>query len=275
MLTLKCQFPEAEYDISLFLYILIGGILLYIVFAGIIIGYEFQRTRYFVSNKMLGYINHEIRNPLNCINGLLDISLDTLQNLGTDNVLHDLKTAKQACILLNHIVDDILDIDKISKNKLNIIYTKTNIPELIEEIKNILVPKFGEKPLVDFLVDCSVDYIITDRLRLTQIIMNFLSNSIKYTVHGYIKLSVLEDNDMIKFVVQDTGKGIAKHDFKKIFQPYAHVGSLDSLRHGGIGLGLVLCKELVKLMNGSIGFESELNHGCTFWVKLPKRDLPT
>lgn len=77
----------------------------------------------------------------------------------------------------------------------------------------------------------------------------------------------------IKFSVKDTGRGISQEDISKIFQPYKQTGIIDSLRHGGIGLGLYLCKTLIQLMKGDIGFESELDIGSTFWITLPYTEL--
>jgi signal transduction histidine kinase len=112
-----------------------------------------------------------------------------------------------------------------------------------------------------------------DEMRLKQILLNFLTNALKFTESGSITLKIEEFDQTMKFSVIDTGKGIPQNDKSKIFQPFNQINKEDASRHSGIGLGLYLCKMLSTCMNGKIGFESEFKKGSTFWVEFQKKVL--
>lgn len=275
-LRLDVLFTGDTPNMTQFLYIVIALIIIYIFVFGIIINYEFQKSRYIVTNKMLGYVNHELRNPLNCINGFIELSLILLDEKKRENndpdlqQLHsDLSTAQQACTILTHIVNDILDIARIKESKLIIHKEKTSVQELLNELQSILLTSLNEKPNIRFQTSTEVEYVYTDRTRLLQILLNFTTNAIKFTETGSIVVSVTQQGDFVKFAVTDTGIGIEKKDQHKIFKPFEHVNIQNSLRHGGLGLGLVLCKELIDLLGGTIGFRSAHGYGSSFWVELP------
>lgn len=271
-LTMTVFFPEQDIQISSFLYILAGVVSVNIVIILIISIFEIQKNRYIVADKMLGYVNHEIRNPLNCIHGLIELSIIELDQ-EKDEVHGELKsnlgTALNACDMLTHIVNDILDLKRINDGKLLINKVDIDVNDFQKSLRKIITSKLNENPDIIYLFnnEDNISIINCDYNRLLQLLLNFLTNAIKFTDSGTIslKLKKLLD-DKIKISVSDTGRGISSHDFKNIFQPFDQANITDSLRHGGIGLGLYLCKMIITQLNGSIGFESELGKGSVFWI---------
>lgn len=239
--------------------------------------------------QMVQYVNHEIRNPLSVIKGLLELSIEDIQDLHTglqyknetDCILSNLATANSSCDLLKHIVNDILDISKLQENKLVIEKTDINVDQLILELTKILNSKCQEKPSISVEYSNNIDNIFTDKFRLVQIMINIITNAIKFTDSGYIKinLSLVKDSNMpnidhhksetsVIITVEDTGRGIRPEQYVNIFAPFEQTESADYIRYGGVGLGMYLCKLLVHRLGGDIGFISELSKGTTFYVIL-------
>ena len=270
-------FPEQDVPLTFFIYILLGVVFINILVIIIISSYEIQKNRYIVADKMLGYVNHEIRNPLNCIHGLIELSIIELNDeKGKDYIelKSNLGTALNACDMLTHIVNDILDIKRINDGKLIINKEDIDIDEFEKSLKKIITSKLNENPNITYIfnnVD-NISIIYSDYHRLLQLLLNFLTNAIKFTDIGVVSVILeklerpINGSDTIKISVTDTGRGIAVEDFTNIFKPFDQANITDSLRHGGVGLGLYLCKMIVEQLKGKIGFESELNKGSTFWI---------
>lgn len=237
-------------------------------------------------NSMISYVNHELRNPLSCIKGLIELSIDDINELNelndTDIILSNLQTANNSCNLLKHIINDILDISKLNENKLEIKITDIDCVILIQELLHTMKFKIEEIPNVKIITNIEILAVKTDELRLIQILINLLSNAIKFTKSGSIVISIQNlSKSNIKvpqislplhytiFSITDTGRGIRKQDYNQIFIPYKQIEHIDYIRYGGVGLGLYLCKLLVKRLNGEIGFFSEFDKGSTFWFLIP------
>lgn len=254
----------------------------------LILAYQkFQETeKREIANKMLGYVNHEVRNPLNVITGMIDITIGTLNEKIKSNdekteikndeiysIMSDLYTAESSCHMLKHIVNDILDIRKLEENKLEINNDWIKLDKFCKNLNKTITPKLLEKIDLKFVItidhDLENSMIYIDRMRLEQILLNFIFNSIKFTVSGIINLNIKKKEKMILFEVRDTGRGIDDESKKMIFQPFRQTKREDASRYGGIGLGLYLCKMLVNCMQGTIGFESILSKGSVFYIELP------
>lgn len=237
-----------------------------------------------IANQMLGYVNHEVRNPLNVIKGLVNFTRDNLMKLEVskeeninvekkyfDTIVSDLSTAGNACDMIEHIVTDILDIRKLEEGKLDLNYKVIEIENFIKDLIKTLSQKFNENQNVKLILDYDKKLtLFVDSFRLKQILLNYLTNSIKFTEKGSITIKIIEFENYVKFMVIDTGKGIISSSKSKIFQPFNQINKEDSIRHNGIGLGLYLCKMLASCMKGKVGFESEYKIGSTFCVELPK-----
>lgn len=239
-----------------------------------------------LANLMLSYVNHEIRNPLNVIKGLIVYTLETFKSIDKveiledtnieidqiilETIISDLSTVVGSCNMLEHIITDILDIKKLEAGQINVNNEIININEFMIDLYKTISQKADEKQNVklEFIYEKDMTYYF-DSLRMKQILLNFLTNSLKYTESGSIKVIISKEIDTIIFSVIDTGRGIKDELKNNIFNPFTQLSSQDSVRFGGIGLGLYLCKMLTERMNGKIGFESEYGKGTTFWIKFP------
>lgn len=252
-----------------------------------------EKNRTKIAVQMLAYVNHEIRNPLNVIKGLIEYTLDIMVQISNsfihnnedsrnisvvikkrnfDMMISDLYTVMGSCNMMEHIVTDILDIQKLDSGKLEITNKNIRLDEFIKDLVKTISQKIDEKQSVKLEVSCELNMILYfDPYRMKQIMLNYLTNAIKYTNSGKIIISVGIIDDFFRFSVIDTGRGIADEFKYRIFQPFNLTNPDDASRYGGVGLGLYLCKMLAERMGGAVGFTSELGIGSTFWVDFPKK----
>jgi len=220
----------------------------------------------------LAHMSHELRTPLNVVIGLTDLILeDSHLDVSVTNNL--LKINNAGSTLLS-IVNSILDFSKIESGKLEITPVEYFTASLINDVTTVVITRLGEKP-VKFNLDIEEDMperLYGDDLRVKQILINLLTNAIKYTRHGSIDLKircVREDKTVwMDIAVNDTGIGIRENDLKKLFNDYIQVDTRTNRNIEGTGLGLPITKKLVELMNGKITAESEYGKGSTFRVRL-------
>ena len=229
-------------------------------------------------SEFLATMSHEIRTPLNGIIPLLDILLSS--QLGADQKDYLQTAYRSACELLR-IVDDILDYSKIEASKLVLESVVLNLREILDSVKRLLDKNAEAKHLrFSINIDPGVRLLVRgDPVRLRQVLTNLVSNAIKFTQRGAVVIQVGKRGDTrshseIMFVVKDTGIGIAPEAAAKLFQPFSQADASTTRVHGGTGLGLVICKRLVELMNGKIGVRSELGKGSVFWFSVPFLKAP-
>jgi two-component system CheB/CheR fusion protein len=236
----------------------------------------------------LAHMSHEIRSPLNSILGLTHLMLDEEP---TESQRTMLNTLHLSGTHLKKLVNDILDLSQISAGKSALHFEKDNLTDIIEEIAAIF-QYTAEKEGLDLIVDLDEETDKTyelDRLKITQILNNLLSNAFKFTKEGNITLSVKlletrEDKDLIKFAVKDTGIGIGKDKMAKIFDNFGQADSSTKREYGGTGLGLTLCKKYLEIMDSEIKLESIPGDGSEFSFELelkrgekteePKKEKP-
>lgn len=214
-------------------------------------------------------ISHEIRTPMNIILGTT--SLMQHDEPKSEHVKY-LNTLKRSGENLLGIINDILDVSKIEAGKLEIEFEPVLLNEVFENIITTLEQPAKEKNLkLSYFIDSKIDFaILSDPLRLTQIVTNLISNSIKFTAKGKIHCEVkLKKNDTIQVVVSDTGIGIPKDKLATIFDQYEQVRTKVQKKYKGTGLGLAISKKLVELLNGNISIKSKVNEGTTFIINLP------
>lgn len=220
----------------------------------------------------LANMSHEIRTPMNAVMGMTHLALQTKLSRRQREYLG--KIEKSAKSLL-HVINDVLDFSKIEAGKLEIEATEFELDTLIDSIANILSVQVEEKGL-ELLFHVKPDVpssLIGGALRINQILLNLIGNAIKFTQKGEIivSINVLHQNEEkvdLKFAVQDTGIGLSINQQQKLFTSFSQADTSTTRRFGGTGLGLAISKNLVEIMGGEIGVQSELNHGSTFWFTL-------
>jgi nitrogen-specific signal transduction histidine kinase len=231
----------------------------------------------------LSKVAHEFKNPILCITELIDQIFDEIQQLNIDNsylqavndLLSQIKSMSDYMIIL------IKDLDYFSQKQVSsgsciTDVTAVNIKNLISFCKNItiaLIKKMQKQLSIDFIVEVGNDlppYLFVDEVKLKQILINLLSNSVKYTNYGNIKFSVSIDNGAVKFSIKDTGKGISDTQKEKLFKPFSR--DFNERSTISAGLGLFIVKELTQLINSNLLYSSKLNEGSEFWfnIEVPK-----
>jgi signal transduction histidine kinase/ActR/RegA family two-component response regulator len=214
-------------------------------------------------------ISHEIRTPMNIILGTSSLMLNDEPK--KEHVRY-LQTLKKSGENLLGIINDILDVSKMEAGKLEIEYEPVLLQEIFENILTLMEQTANEKKLqLHYLIDDKINFaLLSDPLRLTQIITNLVSNSIKFTAKGSICFEAkLKNKNTLQLIVSDTGIGIPKDKLKTIFAQYEQVRTKVQKKYKGTGLGLAISKKLVELMNGSIIIKSKINEGTSFVISLP------
>jgi len=222
-----------------------------------------------VKSEFLANMSHEIRTPMNAIVGMAFLALKT--NLTPRQ--HDYLTKiSQAGQHLLGIINDILDFSKIEAGKLTLETVPFSMDASMDSISNLIGEKAFEKGLeLIFNVSPSIpNFLIGDPLRLSQIIINYANNAVKFTEKGEVVISVkLLNNDdnsvFLKFEVSDTGIGLNEEQKALLFQSFQQADTSTTRKFGGTGLGLAISKQLANLMEGDVGVESEQGKGSTFW----------
>ena len=225
-------------------------------------------------SEFLANMSHEIRTPLNGVIGFSDLLMKT--NL-SDSQLHYMQTVYYSANSLLDLINDILDFSKIESGKFELNPEKTDLIELSEQISDILKYKVHEKGL-ELLLNIPADiprFIYVDPVRLRQVLVNLLGNSLKFTNEGEVELKLnvksfdeLTNEAELEFSVKDTGIGIAKEKQKKIFESFSQADSTTTRQYGGTGLGLTISGKLVEMMGGKLQLESELGEGSRFFFSV-------
>lgn len=225
-----------------------------------------------MKSQFVSTISHELRTPLYGVIGITNMLIDEYKDLSKSPHLSSLKFSARYLLSL---VNDILQINKIEENRVVLESMTFNISDEIEMIiRSLSFLTQNNKNKVELLVDPKIpEYVIGDKLRFSQIIMNLISNALKFTKNGTVTITaVLENKEAnihhIGFKIKDTGVGIAKSDQDKIFDKFVQVGRNDS-DYQGTGLGLSIVKRLLQLFGSDITLESCLGKGTTFSFSIP------
>ncbi|BAZ45937.1 two-component sensor histidine kinase [Chondrocystis sp. NIES-4102] len=229
----------------------------------------------------LSYLTHEIKNPLTSIIGYSDLFLRQQKNLNTQNtcltnIEHIEQVLKQGRKILR-IVNDTKELASYQSGNMNLHWQNVEICSLLESILLSFKSTIEAKNL-HLSASCSPDRLIicTDSLRLQQIITNLISNAIRYTKSGTIEVKCIKIppikpsiKDYLKIIVKDSGIGIKTENQERIFEPYFQIKEANEMNLEGMGLGLAIVAQLVKMLNGKIKLSSKVNVGSTFTVILP------
>ncbi len=220
----------------------------------------------------LANVSHEIRTPINVIIGMTDMALDGELPVESRNYLN---TLRRATLGLLAIVNDILDSSKITAGKVTMEAVDVSLRSVVAEVDELLAPQARAKGLA---LECAVDadipeHVRADPNRLKQVLVNLTANAIKFTETGGVTVGfrVLEraaTQVRVRGTVRDTGIGIPADRRTAIFESFTQADDSTTRTHGGTGLGLSISRQLIELMGGRIGVESEVGQGSTFWFEI-------
>lgn len=227
-------------------------------------------------SEFLSRMSHEIRTPMNVIIGMSEIALDDIENENKKEIKSYLIKIKSSSDYLLSLINNILKMSKIESGKLILDKKVMNMDDLFEEISLMSLTQAKNKNIrYSFYKSENLNrYYIGDEIRLKQVLINIISNGIKFTDHfGKVTLSceeLYEKNGLAKllFTIEDTGCGISEDFIEHIFEPFSQEGLGTTSKYGGSGLGLAISKNIVDLMDGNIEIESEKNKGTKFKIKV-------
>jgi len=223
-------------------------------------------------SEFLANMSHEIRTPMNAIIGMTHLTKMTNLSATQKDYLNKIDISAKSLL---GIINDVLDMSKIEAGMLSVESVGFTIDQVLEQLTTIVSPRANEKKL-EFLINVDKgvpNSIVGDSMRLSQILINLCNNAVKFTDEGAVIVSIApleleEEQAKLRFTVKDDGIGIEPDQIDELFQPFTQADASTTRKYGGTGLGLNLCNQLVNLMGGEIGVESEPGKGSLFWFEI-------
>ncbi|KAF1854872.1 hypothetical protein Lal_00015444 [Lupinus albus] len=224
-------------------------------------------------SQFMATMGHEIRTPLNAILGMVELL--ELTRLSPEASAH-IRTIRRSGETLLDIINEILDYAKIEHGKLELERRTLDLQVLAEtsvEMMRGRATEAGNNIVLDLPQAWRARFIVSDPTRLRQVMLNLMSNAVKFTSHGVVTLRMrqmlVQGTLWLRVEVQDTGIGIEEEGKEKLFRPFSQVDASITRKYGGTGLGLTICKEIIDRFGGRVGVESRRGEGSTFWFELP------
>ena len=226
-----------------------------------------------LKSRFLSYMSHEFRTPLASITSVTDILLRGLDGPLTSEQQKQMKFVQGSVRELTEMVDDLLDLAKVEAGRISISPEWFEMVDLFSALRGMFRPIIGNTTVALILEEPeSVPRLFTDDKKLSQILRNFISNALKFTMEGEVRVTAqLRDENWIEFAVTDTGIGIAPEHLSTLFSDFVQLDTRIHKRLRGTGLGLSLAKKFSELLGGQVFAESELGKGSRFSVRIPLR----
>ena len=226
-----------------------------------------------LKSQFLANMSHEFRTPLNAILGYTHMTLQGVAGELSAAQRRNLTRIDSNARHLLGLINDILDITRIEAGRMPLTITSFALDELVQEVLSEMEPIIARRPQleVDVRIPRTLPRLKTDRQKVKQIVLNLLSNSVKFTEEGgiYIRASHDARARMVSVTVRDTGIGIAPENQAHVFEDFRQLDSSPSRSHGGTGLGLSICRRLAQMLDGGITLESHMGSGSTFTLRIP------
>ena len=224
-----------------------------------------------LKSRFLSYLSHEFRTPLGSVRSLARILLDRLDGPLNDEQEKQVRFMQRSAVELSEMVDDLLDLAKVEAGRITVSPEWFEMVDFFSALRGMFKPIVTNEAVSLIFEELhDVPRLYTDDQRLSQILRNFISNALKFTLEGEVRVFARPTADgMISFGVRDTGIGIAEESLGMIFQEFSQVDSPLQKRLRGTGLGLALSKKLAILLGGDVSVESRVGVGSTFLVTIP------
>jgi signal transduction histidine kinase len=221
-------------------------------------------------SQFLASMSHELRTPLNAIIGYSEMLQEEAEDLGQDRFLPDLMKIREAGKHLLSLINDVLDLSKIEAGQLTLTVSDYSVKQIVYSVSAAVEPLLTDKKLA-FKVELPPDLPAGrgDGRRITQVLLNLVSNAIKFTDEGEVTISASATGDGFTLAVRDTGPGIDPADQARIFEEFQQADNSATKRKGGSGLGLSIARRIVDMHGGRLWVESSVGSGATFFFTVP------
>jgi signal transduction histidine kinase len=226
-----------------------------------------------LKSRFLSYMSHEFRTPLASITSIADILINGMDGPLTSEQQRQLKFVQGSVRELTEMVDDLLDLAKVEAGRISISPEWFEMVDLFSALRGMFKPIVGNGAVsLIFEEPVSVPKLFTDDKKLSQILRNFISNALKFTIEGEVRVTAkMAGGDMLEFAVSDTGIGIAPEHLPALFSDFVQLDTRIQKRLRGTGLGLSLARKFSELLGGSVAVESTVGKGSRFSLLIPIR----
>lgn len=226
-----------------------------------------------LKDEFISLASHELRTPVTALKGFIDMLQKKLPAEAASLVDHELQALRTLTKGLQDLINDLLEVSRIEQGRLELHYAETDVNKTIADVIQNLTPLAAEKQLAINFTPVELPKIKSDPSRLSQVLVNLINNSIKYTLKGKIDISAVEKADQISITIQDTGIGIPAEKIPTLFGKFNRIRDEKTQNVQGTGLGLWITKQIVELLGGKIFAESMYGTGTIFTFSLPVRKM--